>query len=91
APGATWMAVKAFTSDGTGTTIDIHEAFEWVLAPCPAGIAPGDPSCDPARAPQIVNNSWGSNNGGRTEFLPDVQALRAAGIWPEFSAGNNGP
>lgn len=91
APGATWIAVKAFTGDGTGTTVDIHEAFEWVLAPCPSGVAPGDPTCDPARAPQIVNNSWGNNNGGRTEFLPDVQALRAAGIWAEFSAGNNGP
>lgn len=91
APGADWIAVKAFNAQGTGDTIHLHAAFEWLLAPCPAGVQPGSPSCDPARAPRIVNNSWGSSNGARIEFLPDVQALRSAGIWPEFSAGNNGP
>ena len=91
APGASWIAVKAFSAAGTGESADIHAAFEWLIAPCPAGIQPGDPSCDPARAPRIVNNSWGNDNGARVEFLPDVQALRAAGIWPAFSAGNNGP
>jgi subtilisin family serine protease len=91
APGTDWIAVKAFNAQGTGDAVHIHAAFEWLLAPCPAGVQPGSPSCDPARAPRIVNNSWGSNNGARIEFLPDVQALRASGIWPEFSAGNNGP
>lgn len=91
APGTTWIAVKAFGAAGTGDSAHIHAAFEWLLAPCPVGVQPGSPSCDPARAPRLVNNSWGSNNGARIEFLPDVQALRAAGIWPEFSAGNSGP
>ncbi len=91
APGASWIAAKAFSAAGTGATEDIHAAFEWLLAPCPAGVPPGDPSCDPAKAPAVVNNSWGSASGARIEFLPDVQALRAAGIWPAFSAGNNGP
>ncbi|MCA9973620.1 MAG: S8 family serine peptidase, partial [Anaerolineales bacterium] len=50
APGATWIAVKAFTYDGYATTADIHEAYEWLLAPCPAGVAPGSIECDPARA-----------------------------------------
>lgn len=87
APGAQWIAVKAFSAGGTGTTTDIHEAFQWVLAPCDSD----GQNCDPDRAPHIVSNSWGHPNGARTEFLPDVQALRAAGIWPVFSAGNEGP
>ncbi len=81
APGATWIAVKAFTSAGTGTTSAIHDAFQWLLAP----------NGDPALAPDIVNNSWGNINGASTEYEPDVQALLAAGIYPIFSAGNNGP
>ena len=91
APGARWIAVKAFGGDGTASASELHTAFEWLLAPCPVGVMPGDPSCDPARAPQVVNNSWGNDNGSLTEFSDDVLALRAAGIWPEFSAGNNGP
>ncbi|HEX6387602.1 MAG TPA: S8 family serine peptidase [Anaerolineae bacterium] len=91
APGARWIAVKAFTREGTASASELHAAFEWLLAPCPVGIMPGDPTCDPARAPHVVNNSWGSDKGALTEFELDVKALRAAGIWPEFSAGNNGP
>ncbi|HSJ57094.1 MAG TPA: S8 family serine peptidase [Anaerolineae bacterium] len=87
APGARWIAVKAFSAGGTGTSTDIHEAFQWVVAPCDSSGA----NCDPARAPRLVSNSWGSSDGSRTEFLPDVIALRAAGIWPVFSAGNDGP
>jgi len=91
APGANWIAVKAFTAGGTATSEAIHASFEWLIAPCPIGVHTGSPSCEPTKAPAIVNNSWGSSDGGRTEFLPDVQALRAAGIVPVFSAGNSGP
>ena len=87
APGARWIAVKAFSAGGTGTTTDLHEAFQWVLAPCDSSGA----NCDPARAPRLVSNSWGHPDGSRTEFLPDVLALWAADIWPVFSAGNEGP
>ncbi len=81
APGAKWIAVRAFNSSGSALNSWLHEAFQWILAP----------NDDSALAPDIVNNSWGSNNGSSTEFQPDVQALRAAGIYPIFSAGNNGP
>jgi len=91
APGASWIAVKAFTGGGTATSDAIHAAFEWLIAPCPVGVPTGSSGCDPTRAPAIVNNSWGSSDGSRIEFLPDVQALRAAGIVPVFSAGNSGP
>ena len=40
--------------------------------------------------PDIVNNSWGGGPGD--EFYRDVvEAWRAAGIIPVFSAGNSGP
>jgi uncharacterized repeat protein (TIGR01451 family) len=81
APGARWIAVKLFTNDGVTYESWIHDAFQWILAP--AG--------DPMLAPDIVNNSWGSDVGGDDRFRADVAAWRAAGILPVFSAGNNGP
>ena len=81
APGAQWIAARAFDSDGNALNSWLHQAFQWMLAP----------NGDPALAPDIVNNSWGSNNGFSTEFETDVELLLAAGILPVFSAGNNGP
>lgn len=81
APGARWIAVKLFTNSGVTYESWIHDAFQWILAP----------EGDPALAPDIVNNSWGSDVGSDDRFRPDVAALRAAGILPIFSAGNNGP
>ncbi len=80
APGAQWIAVKAFNRSGIGYDAWIHDAFQWLLAP----------NGDPALAPDVVNNSWGNANGGYEAFRDDVQALRAAGIVPVFSAGSNG-
>ncbi len=80
APGAQWIAVRAFDSNGSGYTSWLHEAFQWVMAP----------NGNPALAPDIVNNSWGSDYGASTEYLGDVQALLDAGIFTVFSAGNNG-
>ena len=80
APGAQWIAVRAFNSAGSGQNSWIHAAFQWVLAP----------NGNPALAPDIVNNSWGNNVGENTEFQADVLALLNAGIYPVFSAGNNG-
>lgn len=81
APGARWIAVRAFNSSGVAQNSWLHLAFQWILAP----------NGNPALAPNIVNNSWGSDFGASTEFEADVQALRAANIFPVFSAGNNGP
>lgn len=81
APGARWIAVKLFTNDGLTYESWIHDAFEWIMAP----------EGDPALAPDVVNNSWGSDNGANDIFRPDLNALRAAGILPVFAAGNNGP
>ncbi len=81
APGAQWIAVKIFTNQGLAYNSWIHAGLQWVLAP--AG--------NPDLAPDVVNNSWGNPNSTYQEFRPDVQALRAAGILPIFSAGNYGP
>jgi hypothetical protein len=81
APGSRWIAVRAFSSSGSAQDSWLHNAFEWVLAP----------NEDPSLAPHIVNNSWGNDFGFDTEFEADVQALLNAGIYPVFSAGNNGP
>jgi uncharacterized repeat protein (TIGR01451 family) len=81
APGAQWIAVKALDDLGYAYDSWIHAAFEWILAP----------GGDPSLAPDVVNSSWGYRNDQYEAFRPDVQALRAAGIVPVFSAGNQGP
>ncbi|MGM0846316.1 MAG: S8 family serine peptidase [Bacillota bacterium] len=82
APGAKWIAVKAFTADG-GTDADLLAAGEWILAPKDAE---GNPH--PEMAPDVVNNSWGGGSGLDEWYRPMVEAWRAAEIFPEFSAGN---
>jgi uncharacterized repeat protein (TIGR01451 family) len=81
APGSQWIAVKAFDNLGVSYDSWIHAGFQWLLAP--AG--------DPALAPDVVNCSWGDAAGADETFRPDVQALRAAGVFPVFAAGNSGP
>ena len=80
APGARWLAVRAFGEDGFATASMLHRAFQWLLAP----------DGNPALAPDIVNGSWGGPSRNR-EFLEDTEALHAAGITTVFAAGNLGP
>lgn len=80
APGAKWIAVRAFDEYGLGYLSNIHAAFQWLLAP--AG--------NPALAPDVVNGSWGAGPFAQY-YLTDVLALRAAGIVQVFAAGNSGP
>ncbi|KZE68815.1 peptidase S8 [Fictibacillus phosphorivorans] len=82
APGAKFIAVKAFSPNG-GTDTDLLEAGEWILAPKDAQ---GNPH--PEKAPDVVNNSWGGGRGLDEWYRPMVNAWRAAEIFPEFSAGN---
>jgi len=81
APGARWIAARAFDAQGYAYDSWIHAAFQWILAP----------EGDPALAPDIVNNSWGNPDGWDTTFMEDLAALQAAGIFAVFSAGNQGP
>jgi len=90
APAARWLAAMG-CDDTRGYCSDEALALsaEWMLAPCPLGKTPGDPACQPDLRPDIINNSWG-NMGGATWYQPYVTAWRAAGIFPSFTAGNEG-
>jgi uncharacterized repeat protein (TIGR01451 family) len=83
APGAKWIAVRAFDIQGIAQESWLHTAMEWIVNP--------GPGCDPANAPDVVSNSWGTSWGDVDVFRGDVQALQAAGIFAVFAAGNNGP
>ncbi len=79
APEAQWIACKG-CEDKACSDFALNACAEWVLAP----------GGDPANRPNIVNNSWGGDIGGDNWFAAKVQAWRAAGIFPAFSAGNAG-
>ncbi len=90
APGAKWIAAKGCESFSCSNSALLGSG-EWIVAPCPAGTPPGSPTCDPAQRPHIVNNSWGSTIGNDPWYQATVDAWRASGIFPSFSAGNSGP
>jgi uncharacterized repeat protein (TIGR01451 family) len=81
APGASWIGVRVLDSQGYGYDSWIHAGFQWILAP----------GGDASRAPDVVNCSWGASSGSLTTFQDDLRVVRAAGILPVFSSGNDGP
>ncbi|HET7697624.1 MAG TPA: S8 family serine peptidase [Vicinamibacterales bacterium] len=85
APDARWIACDALPS-GSGTTVSLIACGDWMLAP--TDLSGQNP--DPARRPDVINNSWG-NSGGDTFFQTILQNWRTAGIFPAFANGNNGP
>jgi uncharacterized repeat protein (TIGR01451 family) len=90
APGTRWIAADGCQSNDCPDA-DLISSAEWMLAPCPVGVAPGSPSCDPDMRPQVVNNSWGECGTRTTDFYEaQIDAWRAAGIVAVFSAGNTG-
>ncbi|HET7473966.1 MAG TPA: carboxypeptidase regulatory-like domain-containing protein [Candidatus Limnocylindrales bacterium] len=86
APGATWMTAKGCEDFGC-TSESLLSSGQFILAPTDMA---GN-NADPSKAPDVVNNSWGSDDPNDTFYLATVQAWRAAGIIPVFSAGNAGP
>lgn len=78
APNAQWIACKGCESSSC-SDFALNGCADWILAP----------GGNPANRPHIVNNSWGGG-GGETWYLAKVNAWRAAGIFPAFSAGNSG-
>lgn len=90
APGAKWIAVPGICyitmPGGWGDDIGGNKAFEWFL--CPTDLTGNLATRDCSKAPDVVNNSWGSSNPADDTFRPAIQALRAAGIAPVFAAGN---
>jgi subtilisin family serine protease len=86
APDAEWFACNGFDNGGSGYEAELLECAEFVLAPWDLTGANPDPDL---RA-DVVNNSWG---GGQAQWWYNqaIYAWRAAGIFPVFSAGNDGP
>jgi uncharacterized repeat protein (TIGR01451 family) len=87
APGAKWVAVSLSQLEGSvADDIMAYKAFQWVL--CPTDLTGALSTADCSRAPNVVNNSWGSANPADDTFRPIIQTLRAAGVVPVFAAGN---
>jgi len=92
APGAKWIACRNMDL-GNGQPSTYIACNQFFLAPFPHG---GDPETDgdPAKAPNIVNNSWECPpSEGCDPFVlrASFAALRAAGILAVGGAGNSGP
>lgn len=85
APGARWIAVKG-CEFSTCTDESLLAAGQWVLAP--TDLNGENPR--PDLAPDIVNNSWGGD-GFDPWYQETVEAWVAAGIFPAFANGNEGP
>ncbi|QFY08946.1 S8 family serine peptidase [Nonomuraea phyllanthi] len=85
APGAKWIAAKGCELN-TCTDASLLAAGQWILAP--TDLNGENPR--PDLAPDIVNNSWGGP-GLDFWYKPTVEAWVAAGIFPAFSNGNEGP
>jgi subtilisin family serine protease len=78
-PNSTWIACKGCEGSSC-TDFALNSCADWILAP----------GGNTHNRPKVVNNSWGGD-GNDPWYLAKVQAWRAAGIFPAFSAGNSGP
>lgn len=87
APGAKWISCKGGDEvSGYLLTTELLECAQWILAP--TDLTGANPM--PELRPHVVNNSWG---GGPNDYWYSgaVHAWRAAGIFPAFANGNEGP
>lgn len=92
APDAKWCGCRNMER-GWGSPFTYLECFQWFLAPTDLN----NENPDPAKAPHVINNSWGcpeiegcdSTNWVLLEIA--VNNLRQAGTVVVVSAGNDGP
>lgn len=88
APRAKWISCRNMDS-GTGRPSAYIECFQFFLAPWDKdGNNP-----DPAKAPDVVSNSWGcppSEQCNPDDIKAATENVRAAGIFVSVSAGNSG-
>ncbi|MFC3503064.1 S8 family serine peptidase [Micromonospora krabiensis] len=92
APGAQWVGCVNLDRN-LGSPGHYLDCLQFMLAPFPAG---GDPFTDgrPARAPDVLTNSWGCpgiEGCDAGALRPATAALDAAGIFVVAAAGNTGP
>jgi subtilisin family serine protease len=87
APDAKWVACRNMNY-GVGAVPTYLECMEWFIAPTDTS----NRNPNPAKAPHVINNSWGCVEGCAQPLLQDpLRASRAAGIFYVVSAGNDGP
>jgi subtilisin family serine protease len=86
APRAHWIAAKGCESNFCSDSA-LLQSGQWMVAP--TDLNRQNPR--PDLRPHVVNNSWGDDNGANTFYQATVQSWVAAGIFPVFSNGNNGP
>jgi subtilisin family serine protease len=86
APKATWMACKACAGDFC-SFFGLLECGQFILAPWNLA----EQNANPDLRPHVVNNSWSFGLSGFDIYRGIVQNWRAAGIFPAFAAGNDGP
>jgi bacillopeptidase F len=82
APGATYIACKAFAADGFGDIRSILGCLQFMA----------DPDANPLTddLPDVVNGSWGGDVDCDPTFVQAVQALRVLDVVTVFAAGNKG-
>ncbi len=85
APNARWIAAKGCENNNCSDA-SLLSAGQFIIAP--TDLTGANPR--PDLRPDIVNNSWGGGHGDPW-YADMVDAWRAAGIFPQFSAGNDGP
>ena len=86
APQAKWIACRNMTQ-GFGVIPTYLDCMQWFIAP--TNLNGQNPN--PAKAPHVINNSWGCVEGCPPPALQDtLRASRAAGIFYAVSAGNDG-
>jgi len=88
APDSTWIACKGCESN-TCSDYALLECAQWIVAPTEvlSGDCGTSGTPNPDKRPHVVNNSWG-DAASNAWYKSSVQAWRAAGIFPAFSAGN---
>lgn len=89
-PDSQLIHCKFLNDEGRGFSSDASECFEFLLAPWDLSYSgPGTGNPRPELAPDAINNSWGGSGGG-SYHADEIEALVAAGILVEVSAGNDG-
>lgn len=87
APEAQWIASKGCEIRSCSQS-SLLASGQFMLAP--TDVYGKNPR--PELRPHVINNSWGSSDAGADPwFKQTVQAWVAAGIFPVFSNGNEGP
>jgi hypothetical protein len=86
APGARWIAAKG-CENSVCADFALMSSGEWLLAP--TDLNGQNPRAD--LRPNVINNSWSSDDPSDLFYSAIVDAWNQSGIYSVFSSGNDGP